>query len=257
MENYIIKEEKEWGAILTINRPKALNALNADVLNQLREALQDCEKEHAKVVIITGAGEKSFVAGADIAAMKEMNSAEAMTFSTLGQSLMSSIAQMNAIVIAAVNGYALGGGCELAMGCDFRIASENARFGIPEVSLGVIPGFGGTQRLSRIVGTGKALEMMATAGQIRAEEALKYGLVNEVVPLEQLLEVCCKKAEKIAQNSAAAIALGKKSIYGGIEMDLEKGLAYEAGLFAVTFAGPDQKEGMGAFLEKRKAQFKG
>lgn len=168
MENYVKYEKKEWGALLTIDRPKALNALNPDVLNQLRENLELCEKNNAKVVIITGGGEKAFVAGADIASMKDMNPAEAKEFSRLGQSIMHGIAGMHAIVIAAVNGYALGGGCELAMACDFRIASTKARFGIPEVSLGVIPGFGGTQRLSRIVGTGKTMEMMpASSGSMR------------------------------------------------------------------------------------------
>ena len=255
METYVTYEAKEWGALITIDRPKALNALNPDVLNQLRQNLQKAEEEKAKVVVLTGAGEKSFVAGADIAAMKDMDPAQAREFSLLGQGVMSDIAKMRAVVIAAVNGYALGGGCELAMACDFRVVSANARFGIPEVSLGVIPGFGGTQRLSRIVGTGKAMEMMATAGQIKADEALRYGLVNEVTEPEALLETCFAKAEKIAKNSAAAIAYGKQSVLQGIELDLERGLAYEADLFALTFANADQKEGMTAFVEKRKANF--
>ena len=256
MENYVIYERKAWGPLITINRPGALNALNPEVLEQLKQCLQQAEKEKAKVIVLTGAGEKAFVAGADIAAMKDMDPAQARAFSLLGQNVMNDIAKMRAIVIAAVNGYALGGGCELAMACDFRVASRNARFGIPETSLGVIPGFGGTQRLARIVGTGKALEMMATAGQVRAEEALQYGLINEVADPEALLDTCFSKAERIAKNSADAIAYGKQSMLQGIELDMDRGLAFEADLFALTFAGEDQKEGMGAFLEKRKANFR-
>ncbi|MBR2560549.1 MAG: enoyl-CoA hydratase/isomerase family protein [Eubacterium sp.] len=255
METYVKLDRKEWGALITIDRPKALNALNPEVLEQLKGALEVCENEKKKVVVITGSGNKAFVAGADIASMKDMNPAEAKEFSLLGQGIMNEIASMHAIVIAAVNGYALGGGCELALACDFRIASSNAKFGIPEVSLGVIPGFGGTQRLARIVGTGKAMEMMASAGQISAEEAAKYGLVNEVTEPELLLETVFKKAERIVRNSASAIALGKQSILNGLEMDLQKGLSYEAHLFALTFTDQDQKEGMNAFLEKRKASF--
>ncbi len=252
---YVTYEKKDWGALITIDRPAALNALNPQVLSQLKAAFERAEEECAKVVVLSGGGAKAFAAGADIAAMKDMDPAQARVFSLQGQEVMSFIARMKAIVIAAVNGYALGGGCELAMACDFRVASANARFGIPEVSLGVIPGFGGTQRLARIVGTGKAMEMMASAGQIRAEEALRYGLVNEVTEQEELLKVCFAKAERIAANSAGAVAFGKQSILQGIEMDLERGLAHEADLFALTFAGPDQKEGMTAFLEKRKAEF--
>jgi len=252
MEQFILCEKREWGTLVTLNRPQALNALNDEVLRQLDETLRALNADPAvPVVIITGAGEKSFVAGADIAAMKDMTPEDARQFSLRGQAVMNRIANMRGIVIAAVNGFALGGGCELAMACDIRVASTKARFGIPEVSLGVIPGFGGTQRLSRLAGRGKALELMATGSQIGAEEALRLGLVNHVVQPEELFTACEALAKKIAANSADAVALGKQSIYAGIEMDLERGLAYEAGLFALTFAGSDQKEGMSAFLEKR------
>lgn len=256
MKSFIDYSEQEWGVLLKIDRPEALNALNADVLMELRTKLELCEANKVKVVIITGAGEKAFVAGADIAAMRTMNPDQAREFSLLGQSVMSYIGKMKAVVIAAVNGYALGGGCELAAACDFRIASKTARFGIPEVSLGVIPGFGGTQRLSRLIGTGKTVELMATARQMNADEAYHCGLVNEVTEPDNLLGQCVKIAREIAGNSATAIMLGKQSILAGAEMDVEKGLAYEAGLFALTFAGEDQAEGMAAFMEKRKACFK-
>ena len=257
MGSLILTEQKEWGALVTLNRPKALNALNTDVLRELDDVLARLNaRKETQVVILTGSGEKAFAAGADIAAMREMTPGEARQFSAYGQAVMTRIAGMRAMVIAAVNGYALGGGCELAMACDIRIASTRAKFGIPEVTLGVIPGFGGTQRLSRLIGVGRALEMMATGGQINAEEALRMGLVNHVTEPEELLEVCEAMARKIAANSAGAIALGKQSIYAGSEMDLNRGLAHEAGLFALTFAHPDQREGMDAFLEKRSAQFK-
>lgn len=256
MESLILTEQKEWGALVTLNRLKALNALNTDLLRELDDVLTrlDTQRE-VRVVILTGSGEKAFAAGADIAAMRGMTPEEARQFSTYGQAVMARIAGMRAVVIAAVNGYSLGGGCELAMACDIRIASTRAKFGIPEVTLGVIPGFGGTQRLSRLIGVGRALEMMATGRQITAEEAMRMGLVNHVTEPGELLEVCEAMARKISANSTRAIALGKQSIYAGSEMDLNRGLAHEAGLFALTFAAPDQREGMDAFLEKRKAKF--
>ena len=256
MESLILTEQKEWGALVTLNRLKALNALNTDLLRELDDVLTrlDTQRE-VRVVILTGSGEKAFAAGADIAAMRGMTPEEARQFSTYGQAVMARIAGMRAVVIAAVNGYSLGGGCELAMACDIRIASTRAKFGIPEVTLGVIPGFGGTQRLSRLIGVGRALEMMATGRQITAGEAMRMGLVNHVTEPGELLEVCEAMARKISANSTRAIALGKQSIYAGSEMDLNRGLAHEAGLFALTFAAPDQREGMDAFLEKRKAKF--
>lgn len=254
MERLVLTEKKEWGALLTLNRPKALNALNEALLQELDEALCALQEE-ARVIVITGSGEKAFAAGADISAMQAMSPKEAQHFSRAGQAVMNRIANLRPIVIAAVNGYALGGGCELAMACDIRIASEKARFGIPEVTLGVIPGFGGTQRLTRLVGTGRALELLATGANVKAEEALRIGLVNRVTEPENLMHVCEEMAQKIAGNSTGAIALGKQSILEGAEMDLQKALTHEASLFALTFAEADQKEGMSAFLEKRKATF--
>lgn len=256
MEKLIQCQLHEQVAVLTIDRPKALNALNNEVLHQLGEALEQLEQDKAvRVIIITGAGSKAFVAGADIATMQPMTPEQGKAFSVYGQSVMDRITKMSAIVIAAVNGFALGGGCELAMACDFRIAATNAKFAIPEVSLGVIPGFGGTQRLPRLVGVGRAMELMATGGQINAEEAYRMGLVNHVLSQEELMDYCLSLAQKIAANSFAAVALGKQSIHAATELDLSRGLAYESSQFGLTFANPDQREGMNAFLEKRKANF--
>lgn len=257
MEKTILTEFREWGAVVTLNRPDALNALNREILEELMQTLEQLDqRREVRAIIITGSGTKAFAAGADISAMRSMTPPEAKAFSSYGQSVMNRISKMRAIVIAAVNGYALGGGCELALACDIRIASSNAKFGIPEVSLGVIPGFGGTQRLSRIAGIGRAIELMATAGQMAAEDAFRIGLVNRVTEPGDLLNVCEATAEKIARNSASAVALGKQSILGGSEMDLTRALDYEAGLFALTFSEEDQAEGMTAFLEKRRPRFR-
>jgi len=257
MGKLIVTEYYDWGALVTLNRPEALNALNQALLEELLETLEQLDQRpEVGVVIITGSGKKAFAAGADIKAMASMNPGEARKFSASGQAVMTRISQMHAVVIAAINGYALGGGCELALACDIRIASTNAKMGIPEVSLGVIPGFGGTQRLSRIAGLGRAIEFMATADQVTAEDAFRIGLVNHVAEPDNLLSVCETMAKKIVRNSKTAIALGKQSIYEGSEMDLTRGLKHEAGLFALTFAEADQKEGMTAFLEKRRPNFK-
>lgn len=253
-----VKTARDGGvATVTIDRPEALNALNPGVLKQLYEALCRLDDdESVKVIILTGAGEKAFVAGADIAAMAAMTPMEAKAFSALGHRTMDKTASMRPFVIAAVNGFALGGGCELAMACDVRIASVRARFGIPEATLGVIPGFGGTQRLPRLVGLGRAKEMLATGRQVKAEEAYAMGLVDQVTQPEALLDVCREKAGRIAANSAAAIALGKQAMNSGVEMTLEHGLRHETDLFALAFSQPDQAEGMQAFLEKRPAAFR-
>jgi len=256
MEEWIQCELRKQIATVTINRPEALNALNPNVLRQLGDALTNIEQEKdIKAIILTGAGNKAFVAGADIAAMQHMTPKQAKQFSAYGQSVLDRIAKMRTVVIAAVNGFALGGGCELAMACDIRIASSNAKFGIPEVSLGVIPGFGGTQRLVHLVGTGRAMELMATGSQITAEEAYRIGLVNRVTLPEELLRCCEDLARQIAGNSSNAIALGKQCVYAGIEMELARGLAFENSMFALSFADADQDEGMTAFLEKRKPHF--
>lgn len=253
---YIRCEYKGTVAVVTIDRPKALNALNPDVLKELYEVTETLDHNpDVRAVIVTGAGEKAFVAGADIAAMSAMTPEEALEFARIGHRTMDRVAAMKKPTIAAINGFALGGGCELAMSCDIRIASDKARMGMPEVTLGVIPGFGGTQRLPRLVGVGMALELLTTGRQCKADECERIGLVNRVVCSEELMDVSMELAEKIAGNSATAIALGKQSITSGVEMDLAKALELERHAFALAFATRDQKEGMSAFLEKRPARF--
>lgn len=256
MDNYIKCTLQGSIATVTIDRPQVLNSLNRKVLDELHQVMDELNQNPAvRVVILTGAGEKSFVAGADIGEMRNLSAMEAGEWGKRGQAVMNRIASMRPVVIAAINGYALGGGCELAAACDIRVASQKAKIGIPEVSLGVFPGFGGTQRLPRLIGLGRALEMLATGRQITAEEAYGMGLVNYVVAPEELMIFCKDLAEKILVHSASAITLGKQAMTAGIEMDLDKGLAYEAGLFAVSFSTQDQQEGMSAFLEKRPAKF--
>lgn len=253
----VVKYTIENGiAQVIIDRLKALNALNPEVLTALYDTMSELDKDlSVKVVILTGAGEKAFVAGADIASMSKMTSTEAKAFSELGQRTMDKVAAMRPFTIAAVNGYALGGGCELAMACDIRVASTKARFGIPEVTLGVIPGFGGTQRLPRLVGLGRAKELLATGRQAKADEACQIGLVNYVCEPEELLSYCMELAGRISKNSTSAIAYGKQAMAAGTEMDLANGLTLEASLFGVTFSTHDQAEGMDAFLSKRPAVF--
>jgi len=242
-------------ALVTINRPEALNALNRNVLKALDETLSTIEQDkEIRAVVITGAGEKAFVAGADIAEMKEMQPAEAEEFSRYGQEIFTRIKCLNQAVVAAVNGYALGGGCELAMACDLRVASENARFGQPEINLGIIPGFGGTVRLSRLVGPAKAREMIMTGAMINAEEALRIGLVNRVVPAGagQALEAALALAAELATKPAAALAIAKAATRDGWDVPVEEAMRMESVRFAETFKSPDQREGMTAHLEKRK-----
>ncbi|WP_207732283.1 enoyl-CoA hydratase-related protein [Heliobacterium chlorum] len=254
--NYLLYEEEEALAIVTINRPKALNALNSQVLEELKGLLDEiAQKDHISVVIVTGAGEKSFVAGADIAQMREFTPVQARQFAKLGQQVFSSIERLPQPVIAAVNGFALGGGCELAMACDFRIAAENAKFGQPEVSLAVTAGFGGTQRLPRLVGKGLAAELLFTGDMIDSAEALRIGLVNKVVPVVELMDKAKAIAKKIAAKGQGAVRLTKAAMTEGLNMDLERALAYEAEVFALCFSMADQKEGMDAFLNKRKPNF--
>ncbi|HHW57471.1 MAG TPA: short-chain-enoyl-CoA hydratase [Clostridia bacterium] len=251
-------ELKEGTALITIDRPKFLNALNRETLKELDQILEEVKaNEEAKAVIITGAGEKAFVAGADISEMKDMKPLEAKEFGEFGQKVFRKIELMKKPVIAAVNGYALGGGCELAMACDIRIASHNAKFGQPEVGLGIIPGFGGTQRLPRIVGISKAKELIYTGDMIDAEEALRIGLVSKVVEQNKLLEETYKIAKKIMTKGMIAISLAKEAINASIDTVIDTGMSYEAKAFAVCFATEDQKEGMAAFLEKRAPKFVG
>lgn len=254
----LILEQNGAIAVLTINRPKALNALNSDTLTELSTALDELGRDSSvKVVILTGSGEKSFVAGADISQMKGLNPLEGRRFGQLGQATFRKLEQIPQPVIAAINGFALGGGCELALACDLRLASETAKFGQPEVTLGLTAGFGGTQRLPRLVGTGVASELLFTGDIIDAQEAYRIGLVNHVYPLETLMEEALTLANRIAGRAPAAVQLSKSAIQRGMNVDLDSALAYEAEVFALTFSTHDQKEGCAAFLERRKPVFEG
>ncbi|MEN6413853.1 MAG: short-chain-enoyl-CoA hydratase [Veillonellales bacterium] len=254
----LLFNEEAGVAVITINRPKALNALNSAVLDDLNQAFDEVAANDAvKVVILTGSGEKAFVAGADITQMKDMNVIEGKIFAEKGQSTFLKIEQCTKPVIAAVHGFALGGGCELAMACDIRIASETAKFGQPEVGLGIVPGFGGTQRLARLVGRGMAKLLIYTADMVDAQEALRIGLVQRVVAPENLLEEAKGIAKRILKKSSSAVYLAKDAINRGMEMDIPNAMQYEAYIFGTCFASEDQKEGMTAFVEKRKPLFSG
>ncbi|NNU77781.1 enoyl-CoA hydratase-related protein [Clostridium estertheticum] len=256
--NNIIFEEGKGIAKIIINRPKALNALNSETIKELGTVINEIsEREDIKVVIITGAGEKSFVAGADITEMKDLTAIQAKELSRKAQKVFSEIENMPQVVIAAVNGYALGGGCELSMCCDIRLVSSKARFGQPEVGLGIIPGFAGTQRLPRLIGKGIAKELIFTTDMIDADEAYRIGLANKVYNPEELLEKTYEMAEKIMSKAMYAIGLAKASINNGLNMDTESAYSYENSLWTICFATEDQKEGMQAFIEKRKAILKG
>jgi len=257
LKNILLSFEGDIG-ILMINRPKALNALNMETLKEIQMGIEEIKGHpEVKVLIVTGAGEKAFVAGADILAMKGMNSFEAIQFSKLGHLTLRMIQDFEQPVIAAVNGFALGGGTEIALACDFIYASENARFGLPEVTLGIFPGFGGTQRLPRLVGKGKAKELIFTGKMISAQEAFQMGIVNRVVPQASLMEETKKVAAQIAANGAVGVRLAKMLANAGFNMDLEEACNLESYAFGVGFATEDQKEGMTAFVEKRKPNFKG
>ena len=251
----------EWDgaiAVLTINRPKALNALNAQALRELLEAIgMVAAKADARALILTGAGEKAFVAGADIAEMAGYTSEQALAFATEGHKVGEGLAALGVPTIAAVNGFALGGGCELAMACDFIYASEKAKFGLPEVTLAVIPGFGGTQRLTRLVGRARAKELVFTGDMIDAARAKEYGLVLDVVAPDKLMAHCKEVAGKIAKRGPVAIAQAKRVIDQGADLPLADACGLERQAFAMLFSTTDQREGMKAFLEKRPPAFTG
>ncbi len=254
----ILVDYQEQIALVTINRPKALNALNTLTLQELSQVVEDlANNSSVRVVILTGSGEKAFVAGADIAEMNTKTPLEARAFSQLGQKLMNQIESLPQPVIAAINGFALGGGLELAMACDIRLAGENARFGQPEVNLGIPAGFGGTQRLPRLVGSGRASEILLTAELLDAQEAFRMGLVNRVYPKEELQEQAMAMARKIAAKAPVAVQLTKSAIYKGANMDLSSGQDYEAEVFALAFHTEDRKAGFKAFLEKSQTEFQG
>lgn len=254
----IISQTESGITTITINRPSKLNALNRDTISELHTALEAAsESSETKVIIITGSGEKAFVAGADISEFADFSTNEGQNLAAEGQGLLFNyIANLSTPVIAAINGFALGGGLELAMAAHFRIASDNAKMGLPEVSLGVIPGYGGTQRLPQLVGKGRAMEMIMTAGMIDANQALQYGLVNHVTSLDELLEFAEKIAGKIMKNSPVAIASAIKAINANFE-DGKNGFEVEIQEFGNSFGTEDFKEGTQAFLQKRKANFPG
>ena len=261
---FVLYEQKDAIGIITINREKALNALNSQVLDELNEAFDAVDLNTVRCLILTGAGEKSFVAGADIGEMSTLTKAEGEAFGKKGNDVFRKIETFPIPVIAAINGFALGGGCEISMSCDIRICSENAMFGQPEVGLGITPGFGGTQRLARLVGAGMAKQMIYTARNIKADEAYRIGLVNEVVKAtvdeegnvtvsakENLMAAAEKMAASIAKNAPIAVRNCKKAINDGLEVDMDKAIVTEEKLFGDCFETEDQKAGMGNFLKKK------
>lgn len=254
----ILFEVQDGIALLTFNRPKALNALNPQTLEEVRDAVERVRQDDAlRVLVFTGAGDKAFVAGADISEIQKMNPLKARLFAERGQEILFSLEALPKPVIACVNGFALGGGCELAMSCDFIYASERAQFGQPEINLGIIPGFGGTQRLARLIGRAKAKELCMTGERISAQEANALGLVAKVFPAETLLEETLKAARNLAEKSRVALRAIKQAVDRGMDVDLKTGCAFEAEAFGVCFAGQDAREGTTAFLEKRKPHFTG
>ena len=254
----LLYETRDGLAFLTINRPKVLNALNRQTMEELNDAVGAAiADESVRVAILTGAGEKAFVAGADINELAGQTPVSGRDYGLFGQSVLSRIENAPKPFIAAVNGFALGGGCELAMACHIRIASEKAKLGQPEVKLGLIPGYGGTQRLARLVGEGRAMQLNLTGDQISAEEALRIGLVNEVVPPGDLLQEAEAIAQRIAANAPLAVRFAMEAIHHGLQGTLDEGLFLEATLFSLCATTEDMKEGTRAFLEKRKPQFKG
>ena len=249
----VLLEKKGNIAVATINRPKALNALNSAVVADLDEMIgQIMADEEIRALVITGSGEKAFVAGADIGEMSTLTKAEGEAFGKLGNDVFRRLEKLPIPTIAAVNGFALGGGCELSMSCDIRICADTAVFGQPETGLGITPGFGGTQRLARLVGPGMAKQLIYTAKNIKADEAYRIGLVNAVYPLEELMPAAEKLAQTIAKNAPIAVRACKKAINDGLQTDIDQAVVIEEKLFGSCFQTADQIEGMGAFLEKRK-----
>ena len=254
-----LKIEKDGAvAVLTIDRPKVLNALNDDTIAELSRALDQLGADaEVRAIILTGGGDKAFVAGADISELARCDVPGGMAKSQRGMDLLFKMESLPKPIIAAVNGFALGGGCEIAMACDFRIASENAQLGQPEVSLGLIPGYGGTQRLPRLVGAGMAKRLLYTGDRVKADEALRIGLVEEVVPADRLMARCRELAASIAARGPLTLAAIKKAVNVGLGVDLASGCEYETAQFGAIFASEDQTEGCNAFLEKRKPTFTG
>lgn len=255
-ENVIDLQENNGIARLTVNRPKALNALNDEVITALGKALDSLEtNDRLRAVLVTGAGDKAFIAGADITRMREQTPREAQEFARRALETIKRLERLPVPVVALVNGFCLGGGCELALACDWAVASDNAVFGQPEVQLGIIPGFGGTQRLPRRVGPAVALDLITTGRKIDAAEALRIGLVNRVMPQAALDDYADELAGQLAGNGPQAVGAAKRAVYDGMEQDVDSALALETSLFALCFAGDEQAEGMAAFVEKRPASF--
>lgn len=257
-QNILFEQPASGLYVLTVNRPKVLNALNAQTVGEMESAIHTLwDDRNARVLLLTGAGEKAFVAGGDIAEMQNLTALQAKAFSQQGLRVLRSLEQLSIPTIAVVNGYCLGGGNELAMACDWILASDKAVFGQPEVNLGVTPGFGGTQRLTRRVGTAMALELITTGRNVKADEARAIGLVNHVHPADQLMDEAMKMARTIADKGPVAVRLAKEAIQRGQHMDLDSAGLLESEVFGLCFATADQREGMTAFVEKRKAAFKG
>ena len=244
--NYVKYEQKDFIGVITIDREKALNALNSEVLTELEAVIDSISTENTRCIVVTGAGQKSFVAGADIGEMSNLSKAEGKAFGEKGNAVFRKLEKLPIPSIAAVNGFALGGGCELSLSCDIRIASENAVFAQPETGLGITPGFGGTQRLARTIGIGKAKEMLYTCCKVKADEALRLGLVNAVYPSDQLMDEAMKLAGKIARNAPIAVRASKIAVNDGMQVDIE------AEQFGSCFETQDQKNAMKAFVEKAK-----
>lgn len=257
MYEHLKIEEKGNIAILTISAPKSLNALNTTILNEIDEFLDEFEGGQFRCLIITGDGEKSFVAGADISEMATLGPQQGETFGRKGAAVFRRIETLPCPVIAAVNGFALGGGCELAMACDIRLCSDNARFGQPEVGLGIIPGFSGTVRLARLVGMGMAKQLIYSGKNIKADEALRIGLVNAVVPQAELMDKAMELANQICANAPLAVSAAKLCINTEYDMEAEDAIAFENQAFGMCFSTEDQKNGMQAFLTKGKCEFQG
>jgi len=253
---FVLFEQKNQIGIITINRPKALNALNSTVLDELNEVLDSVDLDVVRCLILTGAGEKSFVAGADIGEMSNLTKAEGEAFGKKGNDVFRKLETFPIPVIAAINGFALGGGCEISMSCDIRICSENAVFGQPEVGLGITPGFGGTQRLARLVSPGMAKQLIYTARNIKADEAYRIGLVNAVYPQDELMAQAEKMANGIAKNAPIAVRNCKKAINDGLDVTMDEALVIEEKLFGDCFETEDQKYGMAFFLDKNKEKVK-
>ncbi len=256
-ENILLEAVEEGIYLLTVNRPKSFNALNSATLDEIHQAAREIEnKTDARVLLLTGAGSKAFAAGADIAEMQSMSGIQGRDFSQRGMRAFRALELLPIPVIAVVNGYCLGGGCELAMACDWILASDRAIFGQPEVNLAVTPGFGGTQRLSRLIGRAKAMELLLTSRQLKAQEALEWGLVNHLYAADQLMEQALVMARNIMGKGPIAIKLAKEAVQRGQDLDLDNACTLESEVFGLCFSTADQKEGMSAFLEKRRPEFK-